>query len=445
MEISMTRIVCKFGGTSVADANQFRKVAAIVAENPKRSIVVPSAPGKRVKTEAKITDLLYLCHDMASMGGTDFEPTFALIVDRYLGIAKDLGLNTRVGEALEKFKAELKSGVTRDFVASRGEHFNGLLMAEYLNAEFIEPADYIIITPAGLVAEETYELLGKRIADTSKRYVIPGFYGRDHKGQVKTFSRGGSDISGAIAARAARAELYENWSDVSGLLMADPSVVKNPRPMSEVTYREIRELSYMGASVFHDEAILPVREAKIPICIKNTNDPAHPGTRIVSELGAHENKTTEIAGIAGKKGFSMLCVEKSLMNKEVGFAYRLLGILESKRISVEHCPSSIDGINVIVDSKTLGDRADDLLEEIKNTLKPDSVTIEEQLALIAVVGEGMIHSVGIAAKVFLALRDANVNVRVINQGASELNIIVGVSPQDFEKAVAALYEAFVPR
>lgn len=440
----MTRIVCKFGGSSVADASQFRKVRAIVEAEPKRTIVVPSAPGKRVKTEAKITDLLYLCHDMATMGA-DFEPTFALIVERYLGIARDLGLSTGISSAFDKFKAELSSGVTRDFVASRGEHFNGLLMAEYLGAEFIEPAEFVIITPAGLVATETYELLGKRIADTTKRYVIPGFYGRDQRGHVKTFSRGGSDISGAIAARAANAELYENWTDVSGLLMADPSIVKNPRPMAEVTYREIRELSYMGASVFHDEAILPVREAKIPICIKNTNDPNHPGTRIVSELGANENKTTEIAGIAGKKGFAMLCIEKSLMNKEVGFAHRLLGIMESKGISVEHCPSSIDGINVILEGKSLDDRADELIEEIKVSLHPDSVTLEDQLALIAVVGEGMIHSVGISAKAFSALRDANVNVRVINQGASELNIIIGVAPADFDKAVNALYAAFVPR
>lgn len=441
----MTRIVCKFGGSSVADAEQFRKVRAIVESNPKRSIVVPSAPGKRVKTEAKITDLLYLCHDMARMGGTDFEPTFAIIYERYLGIAKDLNLSSKIGDALIAFKTKLREGVTRDFVASRGEYFNGLLMAEYLGAVFIEPADYVTITNFGQVAPESYDALGAAMADTSKRYVMPGFYGRDQKGHIKTFSRGGSDISGAIAARAVQADLYENWTDVSGLLMTDPSIVKNPRPMSEVTYREIRELSYMGASVFHDEAILPVREAKIPICIKNTNDPSHPGTRIVSELGAHENKTTEIAGIAGKKGFAMLCVEKSLMNKEVGFAYRLLGIMESKGISVEHCPSSIDGINVIIEGKVMADRAGDLIDEIKNVLKPDSVTVEEQLALIAIVGEGMIHSVGIAAKVFVALRDAGVNVRVINQGASELNIIVGVVPQDFEKAVAALYEAFVPR
>lgn len=439
----MTRIACKFGGSSVADASQFKKVRAILEENPARSIVVVSAPGKRVKTEAKVTDLLYLCHDMAQMGA-DYEATFALIYTRYLEIAKELSIATRIGVELEKFSEELERGVSRDFVASRGEYFNGILMAEYLEAEFIDPADYVVITPAGLVAPETYERLGKRIADASKRYVIPGFYGRDQRGQIKTFSRGGSDISGAIAARAAHADLYENWSDVSGLLMADPSIVENPRPMSEVSYREIRELSYMGAAVFHDEAILPVREARIPICIKNTNQPSHPGTRIVSELSAIEHKTTEIAGIAGKKGFSMICVEKSLMNKEVGFAYRLLGIMEALKISVEHCPSSIDGMNVIVDTKTLGDRSDEIVEQIKRVLQPDSVSIDEQLALIAVVGEGMAHSVGIAAKVFAALRDAHVNVEVINQGASELNIIVGVTATDFEKAVRALYAAFVP-
>jgi aspartate kinase len=440
----MTRIVCKFGGSSVADANQFRKVRAIVEQDAARSIIVVSAPGKRVKTEAKITDLLYLCHDTAQVGAS-FEATFSLIYMRFVEIAKELSISTSIALELDKFSEELKRGVTRDFVASRGEYFNGILMAEYLGAEFIDPADYVVITPAGLVAEETYERLGQRLADSSKRYVMPGFYGRDQRGRIKTFSRGGSDISGAIAARAAKADLYENWSDVSGLLMADPAIVDNPRPMSEVTYREIRELSYMGAAVFHDEAILPVREAKIPICIKNTNSPSSPGTRIVSELGAVEHKTTEIAGIAGKKGFSMICVEKSLMNKEVGFAYRLLGIMEAQKINVEHCPSSIDGINVIVDGRSLGDRADEILEQIRRVLQPDSVTIDEELALIAVVGEGMAHSVGIAAKAFAALRDANVNVGVINQGASELNIIIGVGPADFERAVRALYHAFVPR
>ncbi len=440
----MTRIVCKFGGSSVADANQFKKVRAIIEADARRSIVVVSAPGKRVKTEAKITDLLYLCHDTAQVGGS-FEATFARVRTRFVEIAEELSITTSIGTELDKFFEELKRGVTRDFVASRGEYFNGILMAEYLEAKFVDPADFVVITPAGLVAPETYDKLGKRLADPSVRYVMPGFYGRDQKGNIKTFSRGGSDISGAIAARAAAAVLYENWSDVSGLLMADPGIVDQPRPMSEVTYRELRELSYMGASVFHDEAILPVREAKIPICIKNTNAPSHPGTRIVPELSPNEHKTTEIAGIAGKKGFSMICVEKSLMNKEVGFAYRLLGIMEALKINVEHCPSSIDGINVIVDGKSMGDRSSEILEEIRRVLRPDSVSIEEELALIAVVGEGMAHSVGIAARVFVSLRDANVNVAVINQGASELNIIIGVAPADFERAVRALYDAFVPR
>jgi aspartate kinase len=440
----MTRIACKFGGSSVADANQFKKVRAILDEDANRSIVVVSAPGKRVKSEAKITDLLYVCHDMAEVRA-DFASTFAVVYTRFADIARELSLSMRIAIELDKFQDELKRGVSRDFVASRGEYFNGLLMAEYLGAEFVDPADFVVITSAGLVAPETYERLGKRLADKSKRYVMPGFYGRDQRGQIRTFSRGGSDISGAIAARAAGAVLYENWSDVSGLLMADPKIVDSPRPMAEVSYREIRELSYMGASVFHDEAILPVREAKIPICIKNTNEPSHPGTRIVPELSPQVQKTTEIAGIAGKKGFSMICVEKSLMNKEIGFAYRLLGIMAAQKVNVEHCPSSIDGINVIVEGRSMGDRSDQILEEIRRVLQPDSISMDEELALIAVVGEGMAHSVGIAAKAFAALRDTNVNVSVINQGASELNIIIGVRQSDFERAVRALYEAFVPR
>lgn len=438
----MSRIACKFGGTSVADAGQIRKVREILLKNPKRTVVVPSAPGKRVSSEAKITDLLYLCHEMATMG-TDFSGPFELIRSRFLEIERDLGVQTALSPALEQFRAELSAGCSKDHAASRGEFFNGLIMATFLGAEFVDPRDFIVLGANGRIDPQTYQLLGARMADTSRMYVMPGFYGRDASGQVKTFSRGGSDISGAIAARAAQAELYENWTDVSGLLMADPRVVSNPRPMAEVTYREIRELSYMGASVFHDEAILPVREAGIPINIKNTNLPDHPGTLIVHQLSQEEDKSTEIAGVAGKKGFSMIAVEKSLMNKEVGFAYRLLGILERRGINVEHCPSGIDGMNVIVETSQLGDSAEDVLEEIRRVLQPDNVTIEKNLALIAVVGEGMIRSVGIAAKLFQALRDSGVNVKVINQGASELNIIVGVSPDDYEKAVRAIYSAFI--
>lgn len=438
----MSRVVCKFGGTSVADAGQFRRVRTILEQDPRRKIVVPSAPGKRSKSEAKITDLLYLCFDMAAIKA-NFSQPFEEVRTRYLEIARALDLQTDLDQRFDAFYDLLNRGTTRDYAASRGEYFNGLLIAKYLNAEFVDPQEYISILPSGTVDPNTYAALGARLSDKQRLYVVPGFYGRDRQGNVKTFSRGGSDISGAIVARAVNAELYENWTDVSGFLMADPRIVPDPHPMQEVTYREIRELSYMGANVFHDEAIVPVIEAGIPICIKNTNDPQHLGTRIVPKLSDSVNKTTEIAGIAGKKGFSMICIEKSLMNKELGFAYRLLGIMEGRGISVEHCPSSIDGINVIVESKYLQDCSESVLEEIRRVLQPDSVTLEGELALIAVVGEGMTHSIGIAAKVFAALRDANVNVRVINQGASELNIIVGVTPDDFESALLAIYSAFV--
>ena len=438
----MSRIVCKFGGSSLADANQFRRVRAIVESDPRRSIVVPSAPGKRSSSDAKLTDLLYLCQHSATLG-SDFSGPFTQVRDRFLEIERDLGLSGGMAAHLDALEAALREGVTKDFVASRGEYLNGLLMAAYLGAEFVDPEHFIIIQPNGSVDPQTYPLLGERLSDTSKRYVVPGFYGRDAKGRVRTFSRGGSDISGAIVARAVMAELYENWTDVSGLLMADPRIVKDPKPMQEVTYAEIRELSYMGASVLHDEAISPVREVGIPINIRNTNAPEHDGTRIVSTLSPHVEQTTEIAGIAGKKAFSMISVEKSLMNKEVGFGYRLLGILERHGVSFEHCPSSIDSMSVVVDATEIEDKIDAVLAEIRSSLAPDKVDFVPSIALIAIVGEGMSKTIGIAAKVFIALRDAKVNVRIINQGASELNIIVGVVPEDYERALQALYEAFV--
>jgi len=436
-------IVCKFGGTSVASAAQLRKVERIVSSDERRRVVVPSAPGRRTPDEPKITDLLYLCHEMAELHA-DYSAPFASIRDRYLEIERELGVDVGMAAELEEFRSALAGGCTRDHAASRGEYLNGLLLAKLLNATFVDPLECIFLTANGSVDPRSYDALGARLSDAGQRYVVPGFYGADAHGRVKTFSRGGSDVSGAIAARAARAVLYENWTDVPGLLMADPRIVDQPSPMVEVTFREIRELSYMGASVFHDEAIIPVREVGIPICIKNTNDSDAPGTRIVTQLSPEVDKSTEIAGIAGKQGFSMLCLEKSLMNKEVGFAYRLLGVFEQRNVSVEHCPSSIDGINVIVDAGQLNEQADAIIEEIQRILQPDKLELEKDLALIAVVGEGMAHTVGIAAKVFVALRDAGVNIRVINQGASELNIIVGVAPDDFEHATRVLYKAFVP-
>jgi len=439
----MSRIACKFGGSSLADANQIKKVRAIVESNAARTIIVPSAPGKRTSADAKLTDLLYLCQKSASVGA-DFSAAFAQIESRFLEIERDLGVNARMKEHLDGLAAKLREGVSPDYVASRGEHLNGLLLAEFLGAEFVDPEEYVVIQPNGNIDAQTWKLLGDRLADTTKKYVMPGFYGRDAKGRVKTFSRGGSDISGAIAARAGKADVYENWTDVSGMLMADPRIVKDPKPMAEVTYAEIRELSYMGASVLHDEAIAPVREVGIPICIKNTNAPEHPGTRIVTKLSPEILKSTEIAGIAGKKTFAMISLAKNLMNKEVGFAFRLLGILERHQVSFEHCPSSIDSMSVVVEVAGIEDKVETLLSEIRDTLKPDELEFVPQISLIAIVGEGMSHTVGIAAKVFVALRDANVNVRLINQGASELNIIVGVGPEDYEKAIVALYSAFVP-
>ena len=442
--VRSNRIVCKFGGSSLASAEQMRKVRAIVDADERRRIIVPSAPGKRDAADTKITDLLYLCHHAASVG-TDFSEPFDMISRRFIGIERELGIPAVIGPHLEQFHEALARGVTADFAASRGEHFSGLLLAAWLEADFVEPAEFIVIGANGLVDARTWTLLGERLADVGRRYVIPGFYGRDIHGQVRTFSRGGSDVSGAVAARAANAMLYENWTDVSGLLMADPRIVDQPRPMEEVTYSEIRELSYMGASVLHEEAMAPVREVGIPVNIRNTNAPEHPGTRIVAELSAEEVASTQIAGVAGKTSFAMITIGKNLMNREVGFVYRLLGVFEHHGIPFEHCPSSIDSVSVIVEAKWLEGRVEQVLDEIRRTMEPDEIDYVPGIALIAIVGEEMARTPGIAARVFTALAAAGVNVRLINQGASELNIIVGVAPEDYPTAVRAIYGAFVER
>ena len=439
----MERIVAKFGGSSVADAAQFRKVAAIMQADPRRRILVVSAPGKRRPDEAKITDLLYLCHDMAAMATSIDEP-FGLITERFLGIAAELGLDSALPGLLQTFRNELEAGCSREFAVSRGEYFCARLMAEFLDAEFVDPANHILLREGGLVDPVSYERLRARLADESRMYVMAGFYGRNRQGEITTFSRGGSDISGAIAARAAGAILYENWTDTSGFLIADPRIVDNPRAIEEISFREVREMAYMGASVFHDEAILPVREAGIPVAIRNTNRPEDPGTRIVPKLGAKALTSTEIAGISGLNNATMITVEKSLMNKEIGFAHRLLGIFLQHNISFEHCPSSIDSMSVIVLDNKLRGLDQTVLDDIGRQLEPDHLSIEKNLALIAVVGEGMVRTVGIAAKIFTALAAAHINVRVINQGASEINIIVGVAAGDYEEAVRAIYRAFVP-
>ncbi len=437
----MSRIACKFGGSSLADSRQFLKVRDILEKDSRRSIVVVSAPGKRHSSEAKLTDLLYLCYDL-SRKGMSIDSSFSLIRDRFLEIERELDLGATLAEELEAFRQQILKGVTRDFIASRGEYFSGRLMAKFLKAEFIDPKDGIFFDAAGRLDPKSYETLGRLLVDEkSKRYVVPGFYGADVHGDIKTFSRGGSDISGAIAARAAKAEVYENWTDVSGLLMADPRIVENPHPLDIVSYREIRELTYMGASVFHDEAIAPVREAGIPINIRNTNKPGDEGTNIVSKLP--EVTQYDIAGVAGKKNFSMFSLEKSMMNKEVGFARRFLEVFENNRVSIEHCPSSIDSMSVVVASEEMGDKAEAIREEIQRVLQPDNLEVEHELSLIAVVGEGMARQVGMASRVFKALAESKVNVRIIDQGASELNIIVGVANSDYEKAIRSLYTEMI--
>ncbi len=438
----MERIVAKFGGSSVADGTQIGKVKAIVEADPRRRIVVVSAPGKRHPAEAKLTDLLYLCHEMATMATAIGEP-FGLIRDRFAGIARQLGLKTDLIALIDRFGDELAAGCSRDYAASRGEYFSAKLIAEYLGGEFVDPAEYIIIRANGTIDPLSYKQLGDRMHHRDALYVMAGFYGSDRAGRIKTFSRGGSDISGAIAARAAGAMLYENWTDTSGILMADPRIVESPQTIDEISFREIREMAYMGASVFHDEAILPVREAGIPIRIRNTNRPGDAGTLITARLSESTVAATEIAGIAGRKDFSMICLEKSLMNREVGFAHRLLGIFREHGVSFEQCPSSIDSISVIVEDAQLQGVDELILDEIKRQLEPDHLFLERNLALIAVVGEGMVRTVGIAAKIFNALKEAGINVRIINQGASEMNIIIGVAAVDYEKAVRALYAAFV--
>jgi len=438
----MTRITSKFGGSSVADARQFLKIKDILARDARRRVVVVSAPGKRHSGEAKLTDLLYQCHH-AARKNIPFDEAFSLIRDRFLEIEKDLGLNAGMAAEMEAFHKQIVTGATGDFIASRGEYFSGKLMAAFLGATFVEPAECVFFDRTGRLDPRSYDALGERLKDESKTYVIPGFYGSDADGNVKTFSRGGSDISGAIAARAAKAELYENWTDVSGLLMADPRIVENPHPLDIVSYREIRELSYMGASVFHDEAIAPVREAGIPINIRNTNRPDDAGTMIVAKLP--EVTQYDIAGVAGKKNFSLFTVEKTMMNKEVGFARRFLGLFETHGVSIEHCPTSIDSMSVLISSEEIGSKQEALREDALRILQPDKLEVENELALIAVVGEGMARQVGMAAKVFKALAEAKVNVRIIDQGASELNIIVGVSNADYEKAIKALYGEMTSR
>ncbi len=433
--------VVKFGGSSLADAKHFKQVADIIKADPARRFVVPSAPGKRFGADTKVTDMLYRCYEMIR-NHENIDEFYQTIEERYNSIIRELGMDFDMSGELTYVKNAMLHASGRDYAASRGEYLNGIILAKYLGFDFIDAENVIFFRDNGTFDEERTNAV---LADELRRHkyaVIPGFYGSMPNGTIKTFSRGGSDITGAIVARAAEADLYENWTDVSGFLMTDPRIIDNPPPIETITYRELRELSYMGATVLHDESIFPVRYAGIPINIRNTNAPADAGTMIVSEAEGYDKKRV-ITGIAGKKGFSVIHIEKDRMNAEIGFGRRVLDILEDNEISFEHLPSGIDTMSIVVATSALEGRRERILNSINRLVHADQVEILDGLCLVAVVGRGMVKARGTAARIFNAVSEAGVNIRMIDQGSSELNIILGVNDEDYEKTLAAIFGEFV--
>lgn len=433
--------VAKFGGSSLASAEQFRKVADIVLADSSRRYVVPSAPGKRFAEDTKVTDMLYACYKSAVKGGSDFKERFLAIKQRYNDIITELGIDLSLEDEFATIESGFKGRAGRDYAASRGEYLNGIVLAKFLGYEFIDAADVVFFSEDGTFdSKRTNKAMTERLAAADKA-VIPGFYGSTPNDTIKTFSRGGSDITGSIVAKASKADLYENWTDVSGFLIADPRIIENPQAITTITYKELRELSYMGATVLHEDAIFPVRKEGIPINIRNTNAPEDPGTMIVESTCKKPEFT--ITGIAGKKGFTSVSIEKDMMNSELGFGRRVLEQFEKKGISFEHMPSGIDTMTIIVHQSEFEEKEQEVLAGIHRNCSPDSIDIETGLALIAVVGRGMKSSRGTAGRIFDALAKSNVNVKMIDQGSSELNIIIGVSENEFETAFRAIYKAFV--
>lgn len=432
--------VVKFGGSSLASAEQFKKVGDIIRADESRKFVVPSAPGKRFSDDIKVTDMLYGCYALAE-AGKDFTKELKAIKTRYEEIIKGLGLKLSLDEEFKTVEKNFKEKAGSDYAASRGEYLNGIIMADYLGYNFIDSAEVIFFDKEGnFDAEKTHKVLSERLAKEN-RAVIPGFYGANPDGSVRTFSRGGSDVTGSIVAKAAKVDLYENWTDVSGFLVADPRIIKHPKVIKVITYKELRELAYMGASVFHEDAIFPVRQAGIPINIRNTNAPEDPGTMIVKST-CHTPEYV-ITGIAGTKGFVAVNIEKDMMNSEIGFGRKVLGVFEKNGVSFEHMPSGIDTMTIFVDQAEFEGKEQHILAGIDREVEPDSVDLESDLALIAVVGRGMKATRGTAGRIFSALAHAKVNVKMIDQGSSELNIIIGVSNCDFEAAIKAIYDTFV--
>ena len=436
----MNPIVVKFGGSSLATAGQFEKVTAIIRENPGRRYVVASAPGKRFSGDTKVTDLLYRCYD-AACAGQDFAPALDEIRQRFADIISELQLQVDLAPDFAAIEAHLRTSPQRDYMASRGEYLNSRLLAAYLGFAFVDAAQMVLFRADGSFdAEATNTAIGHALVSID-RAVIPGFYGAMPDGTIHTFSRGGSDVTGSIVARAVGAELYENWTDVSGVLAADPRIIEHPHVVDYITYRELRELSYMGASVLHEDAIFPVRKEGIPINIRNTNRPEDPGTMIVENTSKRPRYT--ITGVAGKKGFCAMNIDKAMMNSEVGFGRKVLEVFEKNGISFEHMPSGIDTMSVLVHQDEFQEKEQSVLAGIQRAVHPDIVTLESDLAVIAVVGRGMKAMRGTAARIFAALAHAKINVKMIDQGSSELNIIIGVTDDDFEPAIRAIYDIFV--
>ncbi len=432
--------VVKFGGSSLASAEQIKKAGSIITAEDARRFVVPSAPGKRDDADTKVTDMLYQCYAQAEEG-TDFLPLLGRIKERYNGIIEGLGIELCLDEEFQVIEKNFRDHAGSDYAASRGEYLNGIIMAVYLGFTFVDAAEIILFDAEGNFDAEKTNVVAKERLQQLEYAVIPGFYGSMPNGHVKTFSRGGSDITGSIVARALKVDIYENWTDVSGFLVTDPRIVENPEPIDVITYKELRELSYMGATVLHDEAIFPVRKEGIPINIRNTNDPSANGTLIV-ESTCKPPKFV-ITGIAGKKGFASINIEKAMMNSEVGFCRKVLGVFEDNGISIEHMPSGIDTFTILVHQSEFEDLEQQILAGIHREAQPDAIELESDLALIAVVGRGMRSIRGTAGRIFSALSHANVNIKMIDQGSSELNIIIGVKESDFNPAIKAIYDIFV--
>jgi len=439
--------VVKFGGSSLASAEQFKKAGAIIKKDSARCYIVPSAPGKRFAGDTKITDMLYSCYRQAILdddiedGDEEFEEILKRIKERYDSIIEGLGLTISLDGEFRTIRENFSKKIGRDYAASRGEYLNGLIMAAYLGYEFIDAAEVIFFdAERNLDMEKTTRTLAERLSET-EHAVIPGFYGRNPEGRIVTFSRGGSDITGSLVAKAICADMYENWTDVSGFLVADPGIIHNPKVIDVITYRELRELSYMGATVLHEDAIFPVRKEGIPINIRNTNQPEDKGTLIV-EATCQKPRFT-ITGIAGKKDFASITVEKAMMNSEVGFCKRVLEVFAKNDISIEHMPSGIDTMTIFVHQDEFEEKEQRVIAGIHRAVEPDFLELESDLALIAVVGRGMRATRGTSGRIFSALAHANVNVKMIDQGSSELNIIIGVRNHDFEAAIRAIYDIFV--